>query len=138
MKLLYRWLVTSLTIFAVPYLVSGVHVESFGAALAAAAILGILNILVKPVLILLTLPLTVFTLGFFLLVINALMFQLAGKLISGLAVANFGSAFLGALVVSLVSWIMHMSLGNRNGKRVVMVNQDDTIDLRRDNDGEWK
>ena len=70
MGLLIRWLVTALAIFMIPHLVHGVHVAGFGPALAAALVLSVLNFTVRPILILLTLPLTVFTLGFFLLVIN--------------------------------------------------------------------
>jgi putative membrane protein len=121
MRLLFRWLVTSLAIFMVPHFVSGVTIDSFGTALAAAAILGILNVLIKPLLILFTLPLTLLSLGFFILIINGFVFELAGKIVSGLHVESFGSAFLAALIVSIVSWIMHLSLDNRNGRRVVIV-----------------
>src|SRR4051812_35712399 len=99
-----RWLVTSLGILMIPSLVSGVQVRDFGTALAAAAVLGILNTLVKPILIFFTLPLTFLTLGFFLLVINAFIFQFAGTLVSGLSVASFGSAFFASIIVSVVSW----------------------------------
>ena len=124
MKMLGRWLLTSLTILAVPYLVSGVHVEGFGTALVAAVLLGILNVTVKPVLILFTLPFTLVTLGLFLLVVNALVFQLLGALLPGLHVDSFGSAFLAALVVSLVSWLLNLSVKQENGRRIVVVQQD--------------
>ena len=77
--ILIRWLITTVAILIVPHLISGVRVDSLGTALWAAAILGILNALIRPVLFLLTLPLTILTLGLFILVINALMFQLAGR-----------------------------------------------------------
>jgi putative membrane protein len=121
MKMLGRWLLTSLTILAVPYLVSGVHVEGFGTALVAAILLGILNVTVKPVLILFTLPFTLVTLGLFLLVVNALVFQLLGALLPGLHVDSFGSAFLAALVVSAVSWLLQVTVKRENGRRIVVV-----------------
>ncbi len=76
-------------------------------ALFAAAVLGILNALVRPLLILLTLPLTIVTLGFFILVINALLFQLASALVPGLHVASFWSAVFASVIVSIVSWILN-------------------------------
>ena len=76
--------------------------RSLGSALVAAAVIGLLNMLVRPVLVLLTLPVTVLTLGLFLLVINALVFWMAGSILAGFAVAGFGAALLGALVYSLL------------------------------------
>lgn len=119
---LWRWLVTSITILMLPSLLSGVHVEGLGSAIAAAALIGVLNVLVKPILILLTLPLTLITLGFFLLVINAIVFQMAGALVGGITVESFGYAFLAALIVSLVSWITNLSFRREeSGRRVVYV-----------------
>src|SRR5438874_801356 len=115
-SLLIRWLVTTLAILLVPYLVPGVQVDSFGSALAAAAILGVLNFLVRPVLIILTLPLTILSFGFFLLVINAILFDMMGSIVRGVHVAGFGSAFLAGLVVTVVTWAMHLG---RHGHRVV-------------------
>jgi putative membrane protein len=135
-----RWLVATLTILMIPKLVSGVHVDSLSTAVAAAAVLGILNVLVKPVLILLTLPLTILTLGFFLLIINALVFQWAGALVAGFQVDSFGSALLAALIVSIVSWLLNASVVRKGGRRVIVVRRDTdrkTIDLDRDSDGEW-
>lgn len=125
MYLLMQWLVTSLTIMMIPYLLSGVHVNGFGAALAAAAVLGILNVLVKPILFVLTLPITVFTLGLFYFVLNAVLFKWAGALVSGFRVDSFGAAFLASLIVSLVSWIFSVSFKRKNGQsgRVVVVRQ---------------
>jgi putative membrane protein len=122
----------------VPHLVSGVQIDSFGTALAAAAILGILNILIRPLLVLLTLPLTLISLGFFILIINGLIFELAGKLVGGLHVENFGAAFLASLVVSFVSWVMHLSFDKRDGRRIIVVKSNDrTIDLNR-RPGGWE
>lgn len=114
---LVRWVITSLTILMIPSLVSGVNVRDFGTALAAAAVLGVLNMIVKPILVLLTLPLTFVTLGLFLLVINALIFQFAGALVSGLQIESFGPALLASIIVSIVSWVTS-SVGDR---RIVWV-----------------
>jgi putative membrane protein len=88
-------------------LIPGVKVSSLGAAIVAAAILGILNALVRPILVILTLPLTIVTLGLFLFVINALMFQLAGALVPGFHVDSFWSALLGSLIVSTIAYVVH-------------------------------
>jgi putative membrane protein len=100
MKLLVHWLLSAAALLAVAYLYSGVVVTSFGAALLAAAVLGALNLVLRPVLILLTLPVTVLTLGLFLFVVNALMFWAAAGMLSGLDVRGFGAALLGSLIYS--------------------------------------
>ncbi len=130
MKWLGRLLLTSLTILAVPYIVSGVQVDGIGTALLAAFLLGILNVTLKPLLILLTLPLTLLTLGFFLLIVNALVFQFAAGLLPGLHVASFGSAFLASLMVSFVSWLLQLSV-KKEGNRNVFVVSDVGSDGRR-------
>lgn len=132
MYLLMQWLVTSLTIMMIPYLVSGVHVNGFGAAVAAAAVLGILNVLVKPILFVLTLPITVFTLGIFYFVLNAILFKWVGALVSGFGVDSFGSAFLASLIVSFVSWLFSISVKKQNGqsRRVVVVRSSDSGRVR--------
>lgn len=113
MFLFLRWLIVAFTILMLPSLVSGIEVANFGTALAASAILGVLNLLVKPLLVLLTLPLTLLSLGLFLLVINALIFQFAGALVTGLVVHSFGAAFFASLIVSLVSWATNWNAGLR-------------------------
>lgn len=139
--ILIRWLVTSFTILMIPELVSGVQVKGFGTALAAAAVLGVLNAIVRPVLILLTLPLTIVTLGLFILVINALLFQLAGAIIPGLQIDSFWYALLASLIVSLVSWVMNSAVGGGKGEKTIVVTRwtdSGTYDLRRGKDGKWE
>jgi putative membrane protein len=103
---LIHWLVVAIGLAAAAYLVPGVHVSS-GAALAfGALVLGFVNAVVKPVMILLTLPLTVLSLGLFYFVVNAAAFALAAALVPGFSVASFWAALFGALVVSLVSWFV--------------------------------
>ena len=107
-NLLTRWLVMALTILMIPHLVGGVSVDGFGAALACAALLTLFNFIVKPVLLLLTFPFLLLSLGLFLFVINAVLFYWAGSLVEGIYVASFGSAFFAALILSLVSWTLQL------------------------------
>jgi putative membrane protein len=110
MKLLLKWLLSATALLCVAYLYSGVVVTSFAGALVAAAVLGVLNILVRPVLVLLTLPVTVVTLGLFLFVINALVFWAAASLASGLAVTGFGAALIGSLIYSVLQLAIDLVL----------------------------
>ena len=118
-----RWFILALTIMTIPYLISGVSVDGLGPALAAAVVISILNVVVKPLLVILTLPLTVLSLGFFLLIINALVFQLAGHFVNGIHVASFGAAFFASLIVSVVSWLTNLSFrgGKGGGPRIVVM-----------------
>ena len=100
MKLITQWLLSAAALLAVAYLYEGVVVTSFGAALLAAALLGALNLVLRPILILLTLPVTLLTMGLFLFVVNALIFWAAAGLLSGLDVRSFGAALLGLLIYS--------------------------------------
>ena len=102
MKLILKWLFSAAALLAVAYLYSGVTVTSFTSALIAAAVLGALNTVVRPVLVLLTLPVTLVTLGLFLFVINALMFWAAASLLSGLHVTGFVAALIGSLIYSVL------------------------------------
>jgi putative membrane protein len=107
MRILFSWLVTTVAILIVTQLMRGVQVSSIGVAVVAAAVLGILNALVGPILIFLTLPLTIVTFGLFLFVINALLFWLAGAIVPGFRVDSFGSALIGSFIVSVISLIVH-------------------------------
>jgi putative membrane protein len=100
MKLITQWLLSAAALLAVAYLYEGVVVTSFGAALLAAALLGALNLVLRPILILLTLPVTLLTMGLFLFVVNALVFWAAAGLLTGLDVRSFGAALLGSLIYS--------------------------------------
>jgi putative membrane protein len=105
MHLLLRWLFNALAILAIAYYVPGIGVSGFYAALIAALVLGIINALLRPILIILTLPVNILTLGLFTLVINALLFWLTSTIVKGFQVANFKAAFLGALIMWIVSWL---------------------------------
>ncbi len=104
MKLLLRWLLGAAALMLIAYYVPGIAVASFYAALVAALVLGLINALIRPFIILLTLPVNILTLGLFTLVINALMFWLAGTVVKGFFVAGFSPAFWGALAMSVISW----------------------------------
>ncbi len=101
------WIIGTITILIVAYAVPGVRVTGLSSAIIAAAILGILNALVKPILVLLTLPLTILTLGLFLFIINALVFLLAGSVFRGFKVDSFGAALVASILVSIVSFILN-------------------------------
>lgn len=102
-----RWLISAGALMLVAYYVPGIRVSSFYAALVAALILGLINALIRPVLLLLTLPINILTLGLFTLVINALMFWLASSVVKGFFVDGFWPAFWGALIICIVSWIVN-------------------------------
>ena len=104
MGMLFAWIIITLAILLAAYLIPGIRVDSLGAAIVGAAILGLLNALIRPILIVLTFPLTILTLGLFIFVINALLFWLAGSMIRGFSVRSFGSALLGSLVVTVVNF----------------------------------
>ncbi|HEY9459760.1 MAG TPA: phage holin family protein [Paralcaligenes sp.] len=106
MEIILVWILNAVALLVVAYILPGITVASFGSALVAALVLGLLNTLVKPLLILLTLPITVVTLGLFLLVLNALVFWFAGSILKGFHVNGFWWAMLGAVVYSLVSGLL--------------------------------
>ena len=110
MKLLASWLLNAVALLALAQIYSGVTVTGLGAALLAALVIGLLNTIVRPVLVLLTLPVTVVTLGLFLFVINALLFWAAGSMLDGFQVRGFGAALLGSLVYSLLGIIIESAL----------------------------
>ncbi|EJC62038.1 phage holin family protein [Alcaligenes ammonioxydans] len=106
MTLLLVWILNAVALLVVAYILPGITVASFGSALIAALVLGLLNTLVKPLLIVLTLPITIVTLGLFLLVLNALVFWFAGSILKGFQVEGFWWAVIGAIVYSLVSGLL--------------------------------
>lgn len=109
MKIIVRWLLLAAALLLVAYLYPGVTVASFSSALVAALVLGILNTLVRPLFVLLTLPVTLLTLGLFLFVINALMFWAAASVLDGFNVAGFGAALIGSLIYSLCGMVIDVA-----------------------------
>jgi putative membrane protein len=114
MNFLIRLLVTALAAMLTAYLLPGVTIRDFISALVLALVLAILNLLVKPILIILTLPATIFTLGLFLLVINAVIILLASKLVKGFSVDGFWWALIFSLVLTVISGIMNSIAGGDN------------------------
>lgn len=127
--LFVRWLMLTVAIMAAAYLLPGIEVEGVFSAFFAAAILGILNALLRPLLLLLTLPLNILSLGLFTFVINALMLMMASGVISGFHIAGFWSAIFGSLIIGVVSWLL-TSMINDQGKMEVI-----TLQQRR---GRWE
>ncbi len=110
LRLLARWILNAAALLLVAYLYPGVQVASFFAALVAALVLGLVNAVIRPILVLLTLPVTIVTLGLFLFVINALLFWLVAEIIQGFTVSGFVAALVGSLLYSLItlvtSWLL--------------------------------
>ena len=110
MKMIVRWMLLAAALLLVAYLYPGVTIASFGSAMLAAFVLGLFNTLLRPILVLLTLPVTLLTLGLFLFVINALMFYFAASVLEGFHVAGFGAALIGSLLYSLCGMVIDVAM----------------------------
>jgi putative membrane protein len=110
MKLLAKWLLSAAALLAVAHLYSGVVVQSFSSALIAALVIGLFNTILRPVLVVLTLPVTVLTLGLFLFVINALMFWSAAGILDGFQVQGFAAALIGSLIYTVLGLVINSAL----------------------------
>ncbi len=121
--ILVRWLLQAVAIFLAAYMVEGIHMAGFMSAVMAAAVLGILNAFFRPILLLLTLPLNILTLGLFTFVINAILLLMASGLIGGLVVDGFGSALLGSLLISIVSWLLTSFINERGTVQYIDLHQ---------------
>ncbi|HSA71303.1 MAG TPA: phage holin family protein [Burkholderiales bacterium] len=106
LRLLLVWLINAVALIAVAYLMPSISVSGFGAALVAALVLGLVNAVVRPVLVLLTLPVTILTLGLFIFVLNGFLFWMVASWLEGFNVGGFWAGVLGAIVFSLVSWAL--------------------------------
>lgn len=106
MRLILVWIINALALLALPYIFTSITIDSFVTALIVAVVLGLVNTLIRPVLVLLTLPVTVLTLGLFIFVINGLLFWAVGSFMPGFHVAGFWSGVFGAIVYSLISWAL--------------------------------
>jgi putative membrane protein len=116
MHLLLRWLLNTLALFVVVKIVPGFHYATIVSLAIAALILGLLNAIVRPILFFLTLPLTIVTLGLFLIILNAIMLELTAWLAPGFRIDDFVAAILGAIVLAIVSWITNR-IGQKQEKR---------------------
>jgi putative membrane protein len=111
--LFLRWLILTFSIIATSYLIDGIQVSGFLSAFSAAAILGILNAFFRPILLILTLPVNILSLGLFTFVINAIVLMMVSGVISGFEVYGFWSAVFGSLLISLVSWLLTSFISER-------------------------
>ncbi len=105
-RLLVSWLLNALALIAVTYLVPSIYVASFGVALMAALVLGLFNAILRPLLLVLTLPVTVLTLGLFIFVINGALFWAVSAWVDGFSVGSIGAGVVGAVVYSVISWVL--------------------------------
>jgi len=106
-----RWSINLFALVMAGSFINGIRIESIGMSIVAAGILGIVNAVIRPVVLILTLPINLLTLGLFTLIINALMLQFVAYLVPGFIVEGFRAAFWGALVISLVSWMLNIFVG---------------------------
>jgi putative membrane protein len=116
MRVLLVWLINAVALLALPYVFSSITVDSFWTALLVAIVLGLVNTLIRPLAILLTLPATILTLGLFIFVINGLLFWAVGSFVPGFHVSGFWSGVFGAIVFSIVSWLLASLLLKKNGE----------------------
>ena len=121
--LLIRWLMLTVAIMAAAYVLDGIEVQGFFSAFFAAAILGILNALFRPILLLVTLPLNILTLGLFTFVINALMLMMSSGVIGGFHVRGFWTAVFGSLIISAVSWLLTSLINDKGHMEVLTLRQ---------------
>lgn len=141
MGIFIRWLILTAAIVAASYLIDGIRISGFFSAFCAAAVLGILNALFRPILFILTLPINIMTFGLFTFVINALLLKMASGIIPGFDVHGFWSAVFAALIISGVNWILS-SFINEHGRieRVEKgeMEEEDYIDLEKHDDDRWE
>ena len=128
--ILIRWLILTVAILSASYVLDGMEVRGFTSAFFAAAVLGILNAVLRPVLIILTLPLNILSLGLFTFVINAFLLKMASGVIPGFEVHGFWPALFGSLIISLVSWLLSSLINDRGRVEV--------IDLKKRSGNRWE
>jgi putative membrane protein len=109
--MIWAWLLNSISVYATATILKGVEIKSFWSAIFVAALLALVNIFIKPILLILSLPITIITFGLFVWVINAALIMLVDALVEGFKVKNFGWALLFGLVMSFISWILFSLLG---------------------------
>ena len=152
--IIFRWLTLTAAIIAAAYLLDGIRIGSFFSAFFAAALLGILNAILRPIALVLTLPINVLTLGLFTFVINALMLKMASGVIPGFDVHGFWTAIFGALLISIISWLLNSFISDKGSVTYINVrhgrdkdnkrlddwrdDNDDTIDLEDKGDDRWE
>jgi putative membrane protein len=120
---LIRWLIVALGLWVAEKLLSGIEIASVGTLLLAAALLGFVNAVIRPLIVILTLPITLITLGLFLLVINAAMLELVAWLLPGVYIAGFSDAILGSIIISITGWIASSWIGPSGRFEVLVVDR---------------
>lgn len=130
-----KWLIITVAILLASQFVPGIKVDTLSTAIIAACVLSLINIFIRPVFVLLTLPLSILTLGIFYFCINAFMLELVAYFVSGFVVKDFFSAFLGSLIISLVSWLANSFIATHKIERP---DDPDYIDLKKGDDGKWR
>jgi len=141
MGIFIRWLILTAAIMAASYLIDGIRVSGFFSAFSAAAVLGILNALFRPILFILTLPINIMTLGLFTFVINALLLKMASGIIPGFDVHGFWSAVFAALIISGVNWILSSFIkehGRVDRMETTKKEKGNYIDLEKQDDDKWE
>jgi putative membrane protein len=128
--MLIRWLILTLAVLLTAYLLDGIRVTGFFSAFFAAAVLGILNALFRPILLILTLPINILSLGLFTFLINAALLKMASGLIPGFEVRGFWTAVFGSLLISVISWLLTSLISDRGGIEY--------IDLKKTDDNRWE
>ncbi|RJP95349.1 MAG: phage holin family protein [Desulfobacteraceae bacterium] len=146
-RLFIKWLCLTGAVLFAAYALDGISVSGFDTALLAAAALGLLNMVFRPILLILTLPINVMSLGLFTFVINALMLKMASGLISGFTVTGFWSAVFGSLLISIANWVLSLMIGEKRMYSYSETSEqpghapdetaNDTIDLNKNND-KWQ
>lgn len=140
-SIIIRWLIITVAILLSAAVIPGIRVDSITTGFVAAGLLGLINTFIRPVLILLTLPLNILTLGIFSFVINAFLLKLVAHFVAGLEVESFLAAFLGALVISFVTWITGGRVVVRTKKwpkKPEPPDKPNCIDLKQKGDGKWE
>lgn len=112
----FRWIATTVAVMVAASIIHGIRYDTIASLIGAALLLGILNAFIRPILLILSAPLILLTLGFFILIINALMLRFVPSIVGGFQVDSFGSAFWGALVISIVSWILSAFFRGSDGR----------------------
>lgn len=130
-----KWLIITVAILLASQFVPGIKVDTLSTAIIAACVLSLINIFIRPLFVLLTLPLSILTLGIFYFCINAFMLELVAYFVSGFVVKDFFSAFLGSLIISLVSWLANSFIATHKIERP---DDPDYIDLKKGDDGKWR
>ena len=133
-SIITRWLIITMAILLASQFVPGIKVDSISTVVIAAALLGLINVFIKPILIIFTLPLNILTLGLFTFIINALLLELVAYFVKGFEVQSFLAAFLGSLIISIVTWFANYFI---NAKPETPKRQD-IIDLEKGDDGKWR